>query len=79
MTLPTRDQMKAVFASARPVRDKNAIVALPTADLASLGLCVYDLLELPASVFDGVDGDKCEFMQSGLRSWLGMGKGAERV
>ena len=77
MTVPTRSQIKAIYDQTRPTKTGPDFVSIPTIDLAAIGVSVYDLLELPPNVFDGIDGKDCVFMRSGLRSWLGLGIGRE--
>ncbi len=72
MTLPTRDHMRRILATAKPYSDNGLFVVLTVPELEEIGLCVADLCELPRQIFATVFGNEVHFYKHGLKSWLGM-------
>jgi hypothetical protein len=72
VTLPTREQMKQIYAKLRKDPDQPTRRLLHKKDMEEMGLCVSDFMELPREVFDGTESGHPAFIKHEFDKWLGV-------
>ena len=73
--IPTKIQLHLLYGKREPNEYGNAFCNVPTEEVRKMGLTVADLTELPATIFDGTDGNSCVFVTTGLEKACGIYKG----
>ena len=76
--LPNKVQLMLLYGKRQPSENGPGFTNVPTEEVYKAGMTELDLMEMPSSLFDGVDGKNCVFMTTEFEHAVGIYKGRQK-